>query len=657
MVKYLLSGRNLITSSLLTLMVLSTLLSIVSTNALNTPNTVVGETELALLAVTRSGKTLVGTTMELKVIVTKGSGRVFLAVEPIAELDLQTSAKLAALVAANAVGKDFMRYNYFIELLAKAQVVGGPSAGAAIAVAIAAALTGKGNLLNKSVAITGVIMPDSTIGPVGGLPEKIEAAGIEGVKVVLIPKGQLIVKDPVTNKTVNILSIARKYGLRIIEVSDIYEALKDLGIITHLPQYRVSSLRMPKSVVNVMKSWVREFNETYPKLLSEVRSELGVFNASVPIGNYTLMKLITNLTREGVSLYKTACREVLKGSYYAAASDMFGAVIDLDTVRWLIKVFSSGDTSDVLKGLLKYVKGSVEEANEVLDELERSLLSKGYIDIAELSVLVEVSKRVYEANALLNELSRELGNVSKLGKEAVANFVGKAVYTRWRGKSAVSWSELINALPNTGLNVTKYGIDESATLLTHYSQVSTSYISTFLSSKYSAFTNELSKEVRDASKYLGNDPVMSLAICMSSLARVAAALNTMFSLNLTSKALMLRDEVVKAIAHAEAVGMFPLVALTYLERGDSVLSKDSVSAIYFYDLALTNTVWYILMAKQVRSVGITALSTESSTNVGLSSGFKYLINYLATLALGALIGSLITYAVLRRRLSNQLNTT
>ncbi len=638
----------------LSLLILNSVNSLITVYAANGDwlsgfKSIVGKSELTLLAVTKSGKALVGTTMELKVVVTKGVGRVFLAVEPIAELDLQTSAKLAALVATNALGKDFMNYNYFIMLSSNAQVVGGPSAGAAMAVAIAAALSGKGYLLNRTVAITGVIMPDSTIGPVGGLPEKIEAAGEDGVKLVLIPKGQLVVKDPVTNRTVNILNIARKYGLKIIEVGDIYEALKVLGVLSKVKTYRIKYIRMPKSVNKVMRLWVLNFNGSYHILSKDVSKLL--MKCNVGSLNSSIHKLINNLTRESKLLYDTALKEFSSGNYYAAASDMFGAVIDLDTIRWLLKIVNSGNLNNSLSSLMNYVECSVSNALATLRNLEADVLSKGTLDISKLSVIIEVCKRIYEARTLLNQLRAEVSNVSRLGEKVtplLINFVSKAVYTYWRGRSAVSWAWLINAVPKSNLRVSRLSIDESATLLTHYSQVSTSYIGTFLTGKYRSFVKELSNEVIDASKFLSNDSVMALAICMSALARVAAALNTMFSINDTSKALMLRDEVLKAIGRAEHLGMFPLVALTYLERGDSVLRKDPISAIYFYDLALTNTVWYLLMAKQV-NVGISGSLTTTQPYLGNISFIKHLLNYLATLALGIVIGSIVTYYLILKK--------
>jgi hypothetical protein len=64
----------------------------------------------------------------------------------------------------------------------------GPSAGAVMTVGFAALL--KGDHIRRGIAMTGTIAKDGTIGPVGGIPDKIRAAAREGYRTVLIPEGQ-----------------------------------------------------------------------------------------------------------------------------------------------------------------------------------------------------------------------------------------------------------------------------------------------------------------------------------------------------------------------------------------------------------------------------------------------------------------------------------
>jgi len=70
-------------------------------------------------------------------------------------------------------------------------VVDGPSAGAAITVAVIAAI--RNQTLRRDVFISGTMNPDQTIGPVGGLNHKALAAAEKGATIFLVPKGQSVV--------------------------------------------------------------------------------------------------------------------------------------------------------------------------------------------------------------------------------------------------------------------------------------------------------------------------------------------------------------------------------------------------------------------------------------------------------------------------------
>jgi Lon-like protease len=92
----------------------------------------------------------------------------------------------------------------------------GPSAGAVMTVGFVALL--KGDRLQRGVALTGTLAPDGTIGPVGGIPDKIRAAVREGYRTILIPAGQYY--DPQWN----IGRLAWDLNVEVKEVSRIEEA-------------------------------------------------------------------------------------------------------------------------------------------------------------------------------------------------------------------------------------------------------------------------------------------------------------------------------------------------------------------------------------------------------------------------------------------------
>jgi len=183
-----------------------------------------------------------GALAEVWAEVRPGTGRVFLTVNPRAELDTQESAKVAAQVASRLAGRPLLFQDIAFTINAPSAIVGGPSAGAAMAVAAYGALVDRQP--RTDVVITGELFPDGSIGPVGGLVEKLEACAEKGIRVFLIPAGERYVRvaKPVTKKltplpgvvvversvrweTVDLYELGREKGVDVVEVSSVSEAL------------------------------------------------------------------------------------------------------------------------------------------------------------------------------------------------------------------------------------------------------------------------------------------------------------------------------------------------------------------------------------------------------------------------------------------------
>ena len=122
-----------------------------------------------------------------------------------------------------------------------AQLVGGPSAGAALAVATIAAIEQKS--VKSDVAITGTIESNGSIGQIGGVLEKADAAGQAGIKLFLVPKGQanptvyqpktvqerygrtIVTRTRYVQATIDLNAYASEnYGMQVIEVGTVQEA-------------------------------------------------------------------------------------------------------------------------------------------------------------------------------------------------------------------------------------------------------------------------------------------------------------------------------------------------------------------------------------------------------------------------------------------------
>ncbi len=99
--------------------------------------------------------------------------------------------------------------------------IDGPSAGGVTCLAILSALDGR--TLPNDFAMTGTILPDGTIGVVGGIPEKMRAAARSGIRRIFIPAFLRIVKDP-QGEDVDLSRLAEELKVELYRVTNISEA-------------------------------------------------------------------------------------------------------------------------------------------------------------------------------------------------------------------------------------------------------------------------------------------------------------------------------------------------------------------------------------------------------------------------------------------------
>ncbi len=153
--------------------------------------------------------------------------------------DTQQSIRAAKSVAEKLTGFDTSKLNLVYIVDSDANVVGGPSAGAALTAATIAALEERP--INNSVIITGAVRPDGRIGAVGGIMEKAKAAKTAGAEILLVPPGQgsEVIQEPyeacyninrysycMTRYKETIVDISTAAGIEVREVSTVADAMK-----------------------------------------------------------------------------------------------------------------------------------------------------------------------------------------------------------------------------------------------------------------------------------------------------------------------------------------------------------------------------------------------------------------------------------------------
>lgn len=129
----------------------------------------------------------------------------------------------AVMIASMLTGIDPTDYEFSFSV---GGMIDGPSAGTLMTVGVLAAL--RGDTPRPEATMTGTINPDGSVGPVGGIPHKIDGAAKKGKKLVLVPIGQRFNRDMNQNKDVDVIEFGKSLGVEVREVGNVYDAYEQI---------------------------------------------------------------------------------------------------------------------------------------------------------------------------------------------------------------------------------------------------------------------------------------------------------------------------------------------------------------------------------------------------------------------------------------------
>ena len=335
------------------------------------------KTSIYLPAVQETPYGYKGVLAKLEVEIKEGEGHVYVDTWPLTKVSTQASARLAKEVACNLVNIDCSKYDFFYSIRSEAPIVGGPSGGAAMTIATLASLLDLN--LSKDVLITGTIVPNGLIGPVGGILEKAEAVS-KKAKIFLIPLGQskiMVSKSevqkigPITIETskeeeLDVVAYAKEHwNLEVIEVSTIQEAFEyftnyKFKTVTQGPaeqRYKELMKEMSSNLIEHSKDLYSELQESYNK-------------AILPYQYQIQLKKILDRKPE-YELFE-------QGSYYSAASKAFSNAIYYKYGIKLIDLLNSENPQTYTKKYIQKIESQLPSINlttnpEILAILEERL--------------------------------------------------------------------------------------------------------------------------------------------------------------------------------------------------------------------------------------------------------------------------------------------
>jgi hypothetical protein len=334
----------------------------------------------------------------------------------------QSSGWIAVLLASLLEGIDPTNYEYSFS---SGGWIDGPSAGGLMTVGVLAAL--RNEQVRDDASMTGTINPDGTIGPVGGIPHKIDGAAKAGKKLILVPIGQRYDFDSNQQQLVDLVEAGQKVGVEVREVGTIFDAYELLTGET-LPRPAAGSApQLPPRAFDRMRAKTLEWIGRYQKTRNE-------FNALVQevqdlVADYALLadgKAADADKALKQGLVAVAYADASEAAIYAQLATMMGQIVQNYLIGGLQKAVDQYQASSAAQTELKAVIAALkaEDPKTVSDILA---LADAYSNVGTAEGLLmmadgEIANMVQNADSLSEEEILQGFTVASL-EQALASVV------------------------------------------------------------------------------------------------------------------------------------------------------------------------------------------------------------------------------------------
>jgi len=584
-----------------------------------------------------------------------GSGRVFVDTLPLTDVDMQGSARLAVKVASTLVSADNRSYidpytcDFFFVVRTLSPIIGGPSAGAIMTIAVISLL--ENWTLDNRTVMTGMINPDGSIGPVGGIPYKIDAAHSVGATRFLIPKGQMTYTETVTETTSgdgwtqiitrpvtrNVSDYARtNYGMEVFEVEDINDAL------LYFTGWNFPVVESPNKVTT--EHYISAMKPLATILLNEARSSFqnagSLFNASTIPNRYPsyYRNQVTDFLNNAEDRLLESIHWYDQEVYYTSTSKSFQSLINSHFVTAACQYFSSQNQAAFLQNQLNQTLQLYKNKST----LARNAPIQGMVT---LQCVGAAQQRVAEAAEYLSKAN------ASLKSNDVLTALYNIEYARERTESVQWWLNISAPFNDTG-------------------EINTSMIR-MLAEEYlddaqqaAVYSGIILNEMGKTSSYLTDSETLLAAARREndegySAAALFGAFEALVKANLAlelvdgvtpEKVERAREQASGSITEIRNKGVEPVLAVSYYEYGQSLANESSLdtAVVYYRDAdmiagALQFTTPYGTQSS--RYVGVIQPSQNNPLFYGLSryAGLFLLFAFiggLGGLGLGLLIAGL-----------------
>ena len=251
---------------------------------------------------------------------------------------LRASAWLAVTTASLILNRDLAGAKINFETTG---YVDGPSAGGMLCLAVMSAMEGRS--FPTDFVMTGAIMADGTIGPVGGIAEKIRAASKAGIKRVCIPSFTRMDGD-----FTDLLDLGKSLDVEMHQVSTVADAFQ---ILHRLPGRQVERLN-PLEVCRMSSPVEMAMKDFYLLSCRDLPSDNTMWNSRIRI---SIDEFISGF-------FGAAVMNVMNGLEECSAASIFKVLPDANTYPLLQQELQTNSTTFVgkLMGKKQSTAGYVE---------------------------------------------------------------------------------------------------------------------------------------------------------------------------------------------------------------------------------------------------------------------------------------------------------
>lgn len=526
---------------------------------------------ITLLAVSET--TQVGSTADLYLKVQQGSGGIYIDTFPLTKLDTQLSTRFAQQIACDFLDKECDNSDFFYTIRSDATIIGGPSAGAALATLTVAMLDDL--LINDSVSISGTINVGGLIGPVGSLLGKIAAAKEKGITKVLIPKGSRYEEKPEhsynemlqtsnatfyvpnneTNETeIDLYEYGKAIGIEVKEVGTLQEAVYEITGVWYESDEKeiVPEQWYTETMEEIAKELCQRNRGLLDKIKETEENETARQNILEEVNNMTLQA-------ENASAYS---------KQYVAASTCFGTNIRLN--YYLLQQANLTINKTINKTI---------EINQTIAKIEKELQEEELETITDLQTYLVVNERIEEAKDTLKEMYINIGiNLLADGEYNIA-------YATERLYSASAWAKFFEN-NDKKLVMDTDALEDSCIQKLAEAQERYQYVKLITQEPLQAVVNYLDKA---NAEYENKNYIL----CLDIASRAKANLDIILSLIGVKDEKELKELVEERLKLVRQVlnkqqekGYFPMLGYSYYEYAQFLEDKDPYSALIYSHYAL-----------------------------------------------------------------------